>query len=155
LGVLKAGGTYIPLDPGYPLERLVYMLADSKAEMLLSDRESSRKLSEYRGNVVLLDEKRMDIDGFPGSNPVNQVRGGNLAYVLYTSGSTGRPKGVGISHEALTNLLFSILNKPGMHAGDVILGIASFSFDISVTEMFLPLTVGAQVRILSREASRD
>ncbi len=79
----------------------------------------------------------------------------SLAYVLYTSGSTGKPKGVAVPHRALVNFLLSMARRPGLTAGDRLLAVTSLSFDIAGLELWLPLTVGAQVEIASRATALD
>ena len=79
----------------------------------------------------------------------------NLAYILYTSGSTGKPKGVKINHHSLVNFLQSMQKEPGINAGDLLLSITNYTFDISMLEFFLPLVSGAQVRLLNNEDSKD
>ena len=155
LGILKAGGAYVPLDPKYPAERLSYMLNDSQARVLLTEKGQVGKLGEYEGEVVRVDEQQGEIGRHSHKNVEEKAVFANLAYVIYTSGSSGRPKGVQISHQAVVNLLSSMRREPGIVAEDVLLAVTTLSFDIAGLEIYLPLISGAKVRILSREAAGD
>ena len=137
LGILKAGGAYVPLDPAYPKERLSLMREDSGIA------------------VVLTENDLRDLEVTDNTPVLNRVAPDNLAYVIYTSGSTGRPKGVQITHRCLMNLLCAMQKDPGITAQDRLLAVTSLSFDIAAVEVFLPLTVGATVALVSREASVD
>ncbi|HEV2846615.1 MAG TPA: amino acid adenylation domain-containing protein, partial [Thermoanaerobaculia bacterium] len=136
LAVLKAGGAYVPLDPSYPAERLDFMREDAGISLLLT-----RDFFAEAGEIE--------------QPPVGGAGPWNLAYVIYTSGSTGRPKGVQISHEALTNFLASMAERPGIGAGDVLLAVTSLSFDIAGLELYLPLLAGGRVALASREEAAD
>src|SRR6185369_11913575 len=138
LGVLKAGAAYVPLDPGYPHERLAFVLEDARPQVLITE-------EFLRG----LDDDPPQIDPLPAGD------GRRLAYILYTSGSTGRPKGVGVSHEALINFLASMRRAPGFAVGERLLAVTSLSFDIAALEIFLPLTSGGCVELASRAEAAD
>src|SRR5205823_14048528 len=88
-------------------------------------------------------------------DPINLTSPLNLAYVIYTSGSTGRPKGVQISQQSLVNFLHFIRQQPGLIAQDIFLAVTTLSFDIAALELYLPLVVGAQIVLVSREAAVD
>ncbi|MCG3209093.1 MAG: D-alanine--poly(phosphoribitol) ligase subunit 1 [Anaerolineae bacterium] len=155
LGVLKAGGAYLPLDPAYPAERLAYMLADSGAPVLLAQARLTAGLPEHQARVVCLDSDWPAISA-ESRQPVEPLaRPENLAYVIYTSGSTGRPKGVQIPHRAAVNFIWSMRRQPGLSAGDVLLAVTTLSFDIAVLELFLPLSVGAKIVIASQPTTAD
>ncbi|HET8843653.1 MAG TPA: condensation domain-containing protein, partial [Ktedonobacteraceae bacterium] len=102
LGILKAGGVYVPLDPSYPLQRLSYMVNDAQAPLLLTHAPLLNRLPECQAQVLLIEEAMETTDE---DNPVTKVTPEHLAYIIYTSGSTGKPKGVCLPHRALTNLL--------------------------------------------------
>ena len=104
LGVLKAGGAYLPLDPDYPVDRLTYMLTDAGALVLITEEGLSARFSDYGGSVFHIDSSMDDLDGYPETPVGSQVQAEHLAYVIYTSGSTGRPKGVMVSHRGLPSL---------------------------------------------------
>ena len=143
LGVLGAGGAYLPLDPSYPAERQAYMLADSGAALLL-DATGGAAPDGYGGPVAELaaelaasvsDPSAPLVDG--GAEP------GDLAYVIYTSGSTGRPKGVAVPHHALSAYVDAARQAYGLTPADRVLQFAPLSFDTSVEELFPPLVAGA------------
>jgi amino acid adenylation domain-containing protein len=153
LGVLKAGGAYLPLDPAFPQERLAYMLSDSGAAVLLTTPALQANFPAYARAVLFptADEIRRQ----PTSAPVSAATPEDLAYVIYTSGSTGRPKGTLIPHRAVVNFLSSMRRQPGLEAGESLLSVTTFSFDIAGLEIFLPLFVGGQVKLVSRDVAGD
>ncbi len=165
LGVLKAGGAYVPLDPEYPEERLKYILKHSEAHFILTQSrlkkrvegllgpQSQSETSKQGTSIVALDEPWPDIQGIPIT--LKKVPSCDLAYVIYTSGSTGSPKGVMIRHQALTNLLVSMTNRPGLHRKDKLLAVTTYSFDLSVPDLYLPIINGAQCHICDLETSKD
>lgn len=156
LGVLGAGGTYVPLDPAFPKDRLEYMLDDSGAQVLLTETrlEGSLNLGE-RATVYVDRPSPPNGSSATACNEILRPRPNDLAYVLYTSGSTGRPKGVEISHRALINFLCSMSDKPGCSEDDTLLAVTTLSFDIAGLELLLPLVVGGSVEIASRETVVD
>ncbi|MCC6858504.1 MAG: amino acid adenylation domain-containing protein [Bryobacterales bacterium] len=131
LGVLQAGCAYLPMDPDYPPERLAFMLEDS-------------------GAAVLIDRTGLQVRRAPSFAPAPLALR-NLAYVIYTSGSTGRPKGVMLHHEGLANLVRAQTRGFGVGPDSRVLQFASFSFDASVSEIFMALTTGAALHLASRE----
>ena len=155
LGVLKAGGAYVPLDPAYPAERLAFMVADSNAPVLLTQRRDAGRLSGSGRQVIYLDEANGELPAEFGENPEGGARPENLAYVIYTSGSTGKPKGVQIEHSAIANFLHSMRQILGMTAGDSLMAVTTLSFDIAALELFLPLTVGARLVVVGRDVATD
>ncbi|MBL1176967.1 amino acid adenylation domain-containing protein [Pantanalinema sp. GBBB05] len=156
LGVLKAGGAYVPLDPSYPAERLAFMVDDAQLPVLLTKQHLLATLSPMEQvKVVCLDTAWQEIEQFSQENIDSKAGAANLAYTIYTSGSTGKPKGVQILHGAVVNFLYSMQQTPGLTATDVLLAVTTISFDIAVLELFLPLSVGAQVVIVSRDVASD
>ncbi|MDY0814464.1 amino acid adenylation domain-containing protein [Kitasatospora purpeofusca] len=159
LAVHAVGAGYLPLDPGYPAERLAFVLADSGAALLLADREPEPAVAAAAPAVLRLGgassganadteggaEGGADGDAGAGDGTDAGADAGRLAYVLYTSGSTGRPKGVEIGHRALVNLLTAFATRLGSGPRDVWLGLTSLSFDISALELLLPLTTGGRL----------
>jgi amino acid adenylation domain-containing protein len=154
LGVLKAGGAYVPLDPAYPNERLAFMLKDSQVAVLLSQKDLLASLPAHGAQLVILDEWN-EIAKQSSHNLTVDVVPNNLAYVIYTSGSTGKPKGVMICHKAVVNFMESMAKKPRLRFDDILLAVTTLSFDISILELFLPLSVGASVVIATREIITD
>lgn len=155
LGVLKAGAAYLPLDPDYPDERLAYMLQDSGAPLLITDRDGGKSLTSYEGKVVDLNRDGEAIAAQSDDNLGLDIPGDSLAYAIYTSGSTGTPKGVHITHRALVNFLHSMHEQIGITSSDSLLAVTTFTFDIAGLELYLPLAVGAKIVVLSRIDAAD
>ena len=148
LGILKSGAAYVPLDPAFPRERLHFMMEDSEAPMLVTQRHL-QPLFPGCGSVLLLDEP----DNEPAAaSPLAADAGPeNLAYLLYTSGSTGKPKGVMVKHGNVLNFFLGMDAVVGSEPG-VWLAVTSISFDISVLELLWTLVRGAKVVILADHA---
>jgi amino acid adenylation domain-containing protein len=144
LGILKAGGAYVPLDPAYPVERLEFMLADAQPQVLVTQRALASRLPKFDGALVYLD-RLGEADGAAAQVPAEPVRGDDLAYVIYTSGSSGRPKGVMIEHRAAKNTIDDINERFHVGPHDRVLALSSYSFDLSVYDMFGMWAVGACV----------
>jgi amino acid adenylation domain-containing protein len=156
LGILKAGGTYIPLDPLFPPDRLDYMLENSETRILLTqERLRPKTTKENNLLTVYLDSDWHLYSQYSVENPNITTQPHNLAYIIYTSGSTGKPKGVQLPHQGVVNFLTSMRQKPGLTADDTLLSVTTLSFDISVLEIFLPLTTGACVVVVPGEAVYD
>jgi len=154
LATMRAGATYIPIDPLHPDRRIEYILDDSNPLVLVSDHKNRHKLgADRQGQIVCLDDQIWsDLDDGQFGNVPRQ---GDLAYVIYTSGSTGRPKGVKILHHGLSTILRAMAKKPGLDKNDRLLAVTTVSFDIAALELFLPLTVGGTVCIAPRKATRN
>jgi amino acid adenylation domain-containing protein len=155
LGIMKAGGAYLPLDPLFPPDRLSYMLADSQAGVLLTQQRLSGTLLPPGGEVVCLDADWPIIASQDTTDLPEPSDPEALAYVLYTSGSTGRPKGVQIAHRSVVNFLSSMRRAPGLTPDDVLLSVTTLSFDIAGLELFLPLTTGARVVLVRAAVAAD
>ena len=155
LGVLKAGGTYVPLDPAYPRDRLAFMIGDAQVRVLLTEKALADLVPAAGAATVFLDRDTRFLDGYPDTNPGVRLSPENLAYVIYTSGSTGRPKGVQVPHGALTNFLCSMQAEPGLDEHDVLLSVTTLSFDIAGLELYLPLICGARLVLVSRETAAN
>jgi amino acid adenylation domain-containing protein len=153
LGILKAGGVYVPLDPRLPDDRLSFMLGDVKPRIVLTEQKMQRGL--FGADTILLDTDWNVIAQESKENPEQKLSPQTLAYVMYTSGSTGRPKGVLIEHGSVVNLLRSMQGEPGMNRDDVLLALAIISFDMATPEMYLPLISGARMVIGSLEDAVD
>ena len=154
LGILKAGGTYVPLDPAFPRERLTFMVADARIPVLVTQARLVGELPEHRAKVIKIDQLAHAPSGRAPRSPA-ATAAENLAYTLYTSGSTGRPKGVQISHRSVVNFLHSMGQSPGLKPEDIWLAVTTLSFDIAGLELFLPLITGARVVIAQREDTMD
>jgi amino acid adenylation domain-containing protein len=185
LGILKAGGACVPLDPSYPAERLAYMLADSGARVLLTDGVAGDKLAAFDGRVVALDGTPLPPAPSPARGEGENGRSGdgaavagcslfpvtlhaarapdepcslspdNLAYVVYTSGSTGTPKGVAMPHRPLVNLLAWQQRDWRAPAATATLQFAPVSFDVSFQEMFSCWAAGGRLVLIEDELRYD
>ncbi|HEV2656734.1 MAG TPA: condensation domain-containing protein, partial [Ktedonobacteraceae bacterium] len=155
LAILKAGGAYVPLDPTYPGERLSYMLEDSRATVLVTQRHLLERLAPGAIQPLCIDAEADELARQPDANPVVPVASDHLAYVIYTSGSTGRPKGVQIPHRAVVNFLTSMRQEPGLQREETLLAVTTLSFDIAALELLLPLLVGARLVIAGSEIVSD
>ena len=151
LGILKAGGSYVPLDPTFPAERIAFMLEDAQVPVLVTQQHLITQLPNHGAKVVCLATPETLLAQQSETNLLPVSTSANLAYVIYTSGSTGRPKGVQILHRAVVNFLMSMRKQPGLTADDTLLAITTLSFDIAGLELFLPLIVGARLIIASRD----
>lgn len=154
LGTLKAGATYLPLDPSLPVSRISYMLRDSKAKVLIASGKSQHVGGE-KVDTWLIEDVISQIDDFPADELNVELKGNDLAYILYTSGSTGNPKGVMIEHHSLVNLILSVQTLPGLNKHDVFLSITTISFDIFQLELHLPLISGAKLILADTAVCKD
>jgi amino acid adenylation domain-containing protein len=155
LGILKTGAAYVPIDPNYPVDRLEYMLTDAQIEVLLTQQSLVQHLPAQVKQLVCLDTDRAQIAQAATTAPLVNIHPDDIAYVIYTSGSTGKPKGVEVLHRGVVNFLTSMQHQPGIVATDRLLSVTTLSFDIAVLELFLPLTVGARVVLISRADGMD
>ncbi|HEY0603647.1 MAG TPA: amino acid adenylation domain-containing protein, partial [Herpetosiphonaceae bacterium] len=148
LGILKAGGTYVPLDPTSPPDRLAFLLTDTAAPVFLTQqyllpRFANLDALEARPEIISLDADWPAIAHEPDHNPQVEIEPEHLAYIIYTSGSTGKPKGVMIQHASLAHYNRSAHLVYGLNPEDRALQFASISFDASAEEIFPTLTSGA------------
>src|SRR5262249_19368376 len=125
LGILKAGGVYLPLDPSYPAERLAFMLADAGARILVTHSVLRERVPRHNARIVQIDTDWPSIAAQPTDAPASALDPQNAAYIIYTSGSTGAPKGVAVAHQSLVNLCYAQRPDFPMQAGDRVLAIAS------------------------------
>ncbi|MEF2079725.1 non-ribosomal peptide synthase/polyketide synthase [Pseudomonas aeruginosa] len=147
LAVLKSGGAYVPLDIEYPRERLLYMMQDSRAHLLLTQSHLLERLPIPDGLSCLCLDREQEWAGFPAHDPGVALHGDNLAYVIYTSGSTGMPKGVAVSHGPLAAHIVATGERYEMTPADCELHFMSFAFDGSHEGWMHPLINGARVLI--------
>ena len=153
LAVLKAGGTYIPIDPEYPQDRVEYMLTNSKASLLLTQRDLKDKVSF--NHKLFIDLTIADIYKKCSSNLPNINQPDDLAYIIFTSGSTGLPKGVMLKNRNIVNFINSVFKTLNFNSKQTIISITTISFDIFVLESLLPLLNGMKVVIASELAQTD
>ncbi len=157
LGVLKTGAAYVPLDPGFPRERLQYMAEDAAVKLVVTEVQHAELAGVPREQQLRVDEDAAEIAAMPDTAPEASPDwpADATTYVIYTSGSTGKPKGVVLPQRAVCNFLASMQRSPGIRSDDRLLAVTTLSFDIAVLELMLPLTVGAQVVIAQREETMD
>ena len=156
LAILKAGAAYVPLDPDFPKERLVYMASDAGIDAVIVNDATEHIIQQDHIHQVHLQVDRAAIYTYPESNPrIANASSRDLAYIIYTSGSTGKPKGIELEHRSVVNFIRSMARKPGITRDDRILAITTLSFDISVLEILLPLSIGAQIVLLTRTQALD
>jgi amino acid adenylation domain-containing protein len=147
LGILKANGAYVPIDPEYPTERIRFMINDSGIPVLLTQSQLVATLPEHSARVVCLDTDWNTISPEQSDNPSSGVTSDNLVYVIYTSGSTGQPKGAMVHHGGVINCLRWMQETYKLGETDKFLLKTSLNFDPSVWELFWALSVGASVCI--------
>ncbi|MFC8424719.1 amino acid adenylation domain-containing protein [Streptomyces sp. NPDC057236] len=155
LAILKAGASYLPLDPDYPPERTAFMVRDSEAAVVITDRQPDGRLSNLPAPVLSLEEMRSSSGTGRAGKLTAKARPESLAYLIYTSGSTGTPKGVEVEHRSLANRLQWDAATFPLRPGDAVLHHTSLSFDISVWEIFTPLISGATLVLGAPGLSRD
>lgn len=143
LGVLKAGGVYVPLDPAYPRERLAAMLEDARPAVLLTQQAVLENLPPSTARLICIDSDWPQIAAESTENPQTATTPQSLAYIIYTSGSTGKPKGVMIEHRSLVNFTESARRQYAIQESDRVLQFASLSFDASAEEIYPCLASGA------------
>lgn len=145
LGILKAGAAYVPLDPNYPPERLTYILDDADVTVLLTQSALLDRLPMTTANVLAMESLEADLAAYNPSNPTSTVCPQNLAYTIYTSGSTGKPKGVAIEHHSAVTLMTWATDVFTHEQLAGVLAATSICFDLSVFELFVPLSSGGTV----------
>ena len=155
VAILKAGAAYVPVDPDYPRERIIYMISDVNAGLIITSR-ASRKNIPAKDNVVIIemDGDWEEIKKQPKDKPLNQYQPQHLAYMLYTSGSTGKPKGVKMPGGALVNLL-SWQEKQFVNKNRRVLQFASLNFDVSFQEIFSTICFGSTLYLINAERRKD
>jgi len=174
LGSLAVGATYVPLDPGFPASRLAFMLADAGAKVVITDQVVASSSGGGGGGngsgsgsngaelaELALDPARVlrvdELAGLaaPAAPPYVVAGPDDAAYLIYTSGSTGKPKGVRVPQRAVVNFLASMREQPGLTEDDRLVAVTTLSFDIAMLELLLPLVVGAEVILATREQATD
>ena len=158
IGIHKAGAAYLPLDPEAPPARLALTLEDAAPALVLTTTAIAARLPVNGLPLLLTDRK--ETEGAAETNPTDAERKAPLtpadtAYVIYTSGSTGRPKGVVVPHRGLSNFLASMREIIGIGPTDRLMAVTTIAFDIAALELYLPLTVGAEVIVVTRDTVRD
>jgi aspartate racemase len=155
LGIIKAGGAYLPLDPAYPGDRLSFILEDAQAEIVVTQSAFLEMFPKQGMRMIALDRDAQEIDRFPAVQPPTAATVDNLVYVIYTSGSTGKPKGVMITHANLCNFVHVACSVLDVCSDDVYLQSATIAYALSVRQLMVPLLVGATVVIATSEEVGD
>lgn len=155
LGILKAGGTCVPLDPDQPSARLAFMLDDCAAPLVVTQQSLRERLAASRARIVCLDRDVPAIASNEAHSLPALARPEHLACVIYTSGSTGQPKGVQVTHSGVAHHLRWFTGAVGVVPADRFLFKTSIGFDASIVELFAPLLVGASVVIADAHGERD
>ncbi|WP_256789099.1 non-ribosomal peptide synthetase [Frankia sp. AvcI1] len=151
LGVLRAGGAYLPIDPAYPAARIELLLTAGEPAMVLTSGAGAADLPAHGLPELRLDELRLDEPGFAEAGAAAQgphPQPENLAYVMFTSGSTGTPRGVAVTHASVVNGVRELRRAVGVGPGSRMLAATSVSFDVSVFEVFTALAAGASIEIV-------
>jgi non-ribosomal peptide synthetase component F len=161
LGVLKAELVYVPIDPKHPVDRQKYIMNHSKCLKLITDPDNYSRICEYNlsyAQIIIVNFDDGSIVGVVEKNPDQEpifCAETNAAYVLYTSGSTGRPKGVVVKNCSLANTVHYFADLLHAGPGDVVLALTTFCFDISMLEIYVPLTTGATVVVGTSTTQRN
>lgn len=156
LGTLKAGAAVVPMDPGYPVDRLTFMLEDCSAAAVLTDRRTSGLLSRINSTVPVIVLDEIAEDGTVDTRHASHRNSpDDPAYIIYTSGSTGRPKGVVVPHRGVCNHVNWMSDALTVSATDRFMHNTSISFDASMAEIFVPLSVGGAVVIGASDEGLD
>jgi amino acid adenylation domain-containing protein len=155
LGILKAGGVYVPLDPALPKERLGYMLSDSGAEILLTQQHLVASLPEHNARILCLDADREAFNQDSEENPEENAQPANLVYLIYTSGSTGRPKGVAVEHRQLLNYVHGMLQRLDLPRDASYAIVSTFGADLGHTCLYPALCTGGTLHIVSHDRATN
>ncbi|MFB2896611.1 amino acid adenylation domain-containing protein, partial [Aerosakkonemataceae cyanobacterium BLCC-F50] len=151
LGILKAGGVYLPLDPNNPKERLNYIFQDTQLKILITQEKLLSQLPDRVEKIFCLDRDWLLISESKPVKLTTKLQPNHLAYIIYTSGSTGQPKGAMIEHGSLINFILAANHQYGLTSTDRTLQFASISFDLSLEEIFTCLLVGATLVLRTEE----
>ena len=151
LAVLKSGAAFIPLDPSYPEERLNYIANDANIKLLVTIGNNEEIFQNQNIKVINIEKEKEKIETGLKSNPDIKIYESNLAYIIYTSGSTGKPKGVMLQHKGFCNLIEQMHNDFNITEDSSVLQFASYSFDASIAEIFMPLLKRAKLSVIDKE----
>jgi len=151
LAILKSGGAYLPLDPGYPAERISFMVEDAQVQVALTQSSLMARLTSSIKHVLCLDRDGRLLESKSKANPVVLVGESDLAYIIYTSGSTGKAKGVMIEHRAASRFVQAAIAHYEIDSLDCMLQFGSISFDLAVEEIFTCLSAGARLQLRNED----
>ncbi|KAI1127489.1 hypothetical protein F5Y10DRAFT_292768 [Nemania abortiva] len=156
LAILKTGAAYMPIDPAFPVNRILRMVEDAGPKFFIVEHKLLHtfdcKTTVCLGVDEVLIAEIIKSDNMSSKVP---VRGQDIAYVIYTSGSTGEPKGVEVTHDNISNLLLGMRQEPGCSKTDRLLAITTVSFDMAFLELFLPLICGGTTIVAQQNETRD
>lgn len=155
LGILKAGGAYLPLDPAFPAANLAFRLQDARVSILITQTGILTTEVVQSAKIIYLDADWQAIAQESNTNPTNQLKPENLAYVLYTSGSTGQPKGIAIEHRQILNYVYAIADKLQLPAGASFATVSTFAADLGNTAILPALCTGGCLHIISLHKASD
>ena len=156
LAVLKAGAAYLPLGPNYPAARLEFMIADSKAQLLITSSELELSLPVLEGvQVWNLEDPALSVEPLADAQPATRPRPENLAYTIYTSGSSGQPKGVAVSHASIAMKVTSMVGWLGIPHRARIAWSTEVTFDPSVTQLGLTFACGGTLVVVQSDVRND
>lgn len=153
--VFKMCGTYVPIDPTHPEERINYMLENSSVSTIISESQCKEILDKINGSKILIDEKANQISSEEFSNLNKSHDEERIAYIVYTSGSTGKPKGILTTHKNLSHYVINSASNLGHTKEDTMIALATLSFDMSTMELYTPLSIGAKVALVSPKEIND
>ncbi len=152
LGIMKAGGVYIPIDPAYPCERIDFIIQDAKCDLLIVENETDKEVHKYESGQIL---DIQDVDWTRDKRQEVHASSRNVAYMIYTSGSTGQPKGVMIEHRGFINMIQEQIRAFDLSETDRVLQFASCAFDASLSEVFMTLLSGACLVLVPEDTILD
>ena len=153
LGILKVGGTFLPLDPENPVQRTATILEDSKARLIICQKASEISF-DFEFDILEIDSRKVK-KSVVSSRFMDSQETVNPAYIIYTSGSTGRPKGVAVSHRGVLNFVQAMIERVNFSVGQSVLAITTICFDIFVLEVILPLLNGMKIVLADDSQQRD
>jgi amino acid adenylation domain-containing protein len=152
LAIVKAGGAYLPIDPNYPIDRIKYMIGDSSAPILITQSHLLDKC-DIGVDILLIDDNKLYDEDGTNLEVLGNIN--SLLYIIYTSGSTGKPKGVMVEHSQMNNLIHWMQGEFCLLPDEISVHRTNLTFDPSTWEIFWPLSVGASIRLLSKEQAMD
>ena len=156
LGIWKAGGAYLPLDPAAPVDSITFMLEDAAPPFVLTRKKYFAQARAQRlRNMQLLDLDELCTPRSPSLNETGTVAEDRLAYVIFTSGSTGKSKGVGITHGGLVNTVLAVGGDLKLAQSDIVFACSTIAFDVACLEIFLPLAFGASIYLVEKDIAGD
>ena len=155
MGIIKAGGAYLPIDSSHPKERLLFILTDSKAPLLITKSSFKEKFIDFTGQTLFMDSNSKEISKLPELNPEVEIVPEQLAYIIYTSGSTGTPKGVLIEHRNAINYCQWFAKECHCKPRQKVDFSSNHTFDMAITITIVPLMLGLTIVICNDETKKD